>query len=261
MIMAILNVTPDSFSDGGKYHLLEDCIKKYEELTQQGANIIDIGAESSRPRAVPLTVEEEWTRLEPILKAIRQRSTSKVDLSIDTYKPEIMLRSREYGVKFINDITGTRSCSIETLRTLGDSKMRYIAMHMHGTPKTMQDTPLDRREVFATINQQFAAAGKKLMDAGFESKDIFFDPGIGFGKTVAANLTILQELHRWCKSLQVVIGLSRKSFIGQLLNIDTPEERDAPTKMAEMGAIFSGVKIVRTHRVKELVRIVDLLYP
>lgn len=255
-IIGILNVTPDSFSDGGLYSLHTAAIEQALKLIEDGADILDIGAESTRPGSEPVTEAEEWTRLEPVLKALSQMGLSH-RISVDTYKPKTMLKAADYGVGWINDVSG--GVDDETLRRLQPTGVTYIAMHCHGQPKVMQKAPLSGQEALMELDLFYQKVLSRFTEIGFGEGRLWLDPGVGFGKDDAANLLILQQAMALTQRFPIVLGVSRKSFIGRLLDIPDPLDRDKPSKMIELGFLLHGVQAVRTHDVASLKRLRDFL--
>ncbi len=256
LIMGIVNVTPDSFSDGGQFFSPKHALEHAESLMRDGADILDIGAESSRPNADPVSLEEEWSRLEPILTIL---DTWQIPISVDTYKPEIMRRLQNHRVAIINDIRGGSQVPDEILEGWGKAGRVYLGMHMHRDPKTMQLEPLEPLAAWDSVNRYYAATQRRLGLLGFPPDKIWLDPGIGFGKSDAANLYLIKESLKQASSLPLVLGISRKSFIGRLLDIAEPEARDSASKMLELNFLWSGVHAIRTHNVKHLKRLRDHL--
>ncbi|MFW7380058.1 MAG: dihydropteroate synthase [Oligoflexus sp.] len=255
-IMGVVNITPDSFSDGGRFHQPQKALEQILRLVDDGADIVDIGAESSRPGARLIPAEEEWQRLEPVLERLSTRQIG-AKLSVDTNKPEIMRRVIPYGVDIINDIKG--GADDDSLKNLAENHLTYIAMHMHRTPEDMQQAPLDGDEAIAAVDAFFAQTRSRLMLAGFPESAVWLDPGIGFGKTDRANLRLLKYSLKISDQYHVVVGISRKSLIGRLLGIDSPVERDGPSKMLELGLLLGGIRMIRTHDVKSLNHMRSLL--
>lgn len=255
LIMGIVNITPDSFSDGGKYLDPNAAYEHAAKLVEEGADIIDLGAESSRPDAQFINIEEEWKRLLPILKLLEDNPLP-VKISIDTNKPEVMRRLTDFNVHIINDIKG--GADSETLEHLAKKDLYYLAMHMHGTPEFMQKSPLSSGSALIEVNNFYKNTQKKLTDIGFNKEKIWLDPGIGFGKSDAANIQLLADSIQKARNYNLVMGISRKSFMGRLLDIKDPTGRDAPTKMLELSFIFAGVKVIRTHDVSRLYRLREL---
>jgi dihydropteroate synthase len=256
LIMGVVNITPDSFSDGGKFDSPDAAIKKALDLAEDGADIIDLGAESSRPGASPISEQLEWQRLEPVIENLIK--AKNIQLSVDTYKPETMLKAAEIGCHYINDING--SADVETLNTLAKHEdLSYIAMHKAGDPKTMQQNPLEGDDAISKVDDFFQRTEKKLLNAGFRKDMIWLDPGIGFGKTDEANARLLKHCSVWAKKYQLTLGVSRKSFIGRTLGIIDPTKRDSPSKMLEFGLSCMGVQMIRTHEVAMLKNLLRLL--
>lgn len=257
-IMGVLNVTPDSFSDGGKYFDPKMALQHLDQLVSDGADIVDIGAESTRPGAKPVPSNEEWSRLRPLLEHLR-KSASSVKVSIDTRKPELMLKAADFGVGYINDVDGGRDPS--TLALLArNSEVSFIAMHMHGDPQTMQDAPLSGIAGLREIDDFFTEKSQLLAESGFPANRIYLDPGFGFGKNDDLNAKILASIPVWVKKgLQVAIGVSRKSFFGRMLDIADPVDRDPPSKICELATALLGVSIIRTHNVRHLKNLLSLV--
>jgi dihydropteroate synthase len=255
-IMGVINVTPDSFSDGGAYLDPGAAVAHAEQLVADGATVLDLGAEATRPGAAPVDAAEEWRRLAPVLAALASRRLGAV-LSVDTSKAEIMLRAADAGAAMINDVTGTADAA--TLARLARyPRMAYVAMHMHGEPRTMQRSPLAAADAVATVEQFFARCAKALADAGFEPDRRWLDPGIGFGKSDGANLRLMAATADWASRYQLAVGVSRKSLLGRALGIATPADRDAPSKTLELALAMAGARMIRTHDVKRLKHLLDL---
>jgi dihydropteroate synthase len=250
--MGVVNITPDSFSDGGKFFVPEKAYDHARRLVSDGADIIDFGAESTRPGAKPVSEEDEWSRLWPVLDLIVKNPLG-AKVSVDTAKPGIMERLLDYPVDIVNDVGGARQPK-QLLKALARSEMTYLAMHMHLDPETMQMVPLQGRECLESIRAFFQETYARLASCGFEPSKIWLDPGIGFGKTDAANLKILAQVIRRPGDFNIAIGISRKSFLGRIMDIEVPEDRDPPSKTLEMALLFAGVKVIRTHNVKTLSR-------
>ncbi|MFQ3675282.1 MAG: dihydropteroate synthase [Endomicrobiia bacterium] len=262
--MGILNVTPDSFYDGGKFLSLTSALKQVEKLISEGADIVDIGGESSRPGTKPIPVEEELSRVIPVIKEIKKRF--KVTLSIDSYKYEVVKQSLENGVEIINDIYSLRY-SPEIVSLLKQfPKTKIILMHMQGNPTTMQINPR-YKNVVDEIKNFFKERVKYLNSHGINNNRIILDPGIGFGKTTKHNLEILKNLERFKilkgKQFPLLIGLSRKSFIGRILGSEEkplpPEDRYEGTIILHTYALLKNVDIIRTHDVKPVAHAIKLL--
>ncbi|MEZ4742794.1 MAG: dihydropteroate synthase [Bdellovibrionota bacterium] len=260
-IMGIVNITPDSFSDGGYYLSPSTAISHCYKLIEDGADYLDLGAESSRPGSKPIDSELEWQRLKPILNEIHKQNICtdiNVKISIDTRYATTMLHAMDYDVSMINNISGL--CDFNTLKKLATKPdMQYLAMHMHQNPTTMQQAPLEATNIYEHIKSFFSHAQKSLQNAGFLSENIWLDPGIGFGKTDAANLRLIAHTQEFANEYNLAIGVSRKSWIGRMLKIENPKDRDHPSKMIEMALAIFGAKLIRTHDVKPLVQMLRVL--
>ena len=247
-VMGILNVTPDSFSDGGKYYNSQAAIDHALKMVNEGADFIDIGGESSRPGADPVTADDEIKRVIPVIEAVLKEN-SDVIISVDTTKSNVAKQALSNGALIVNDISGL-SYDDQMLHTIKEQNASLIIMHMKGTPKTMQQEPFYDdvvSEVYDYLNEKVAVARK----AGI--KNIFVDPGIGFGKRVADNYTLLKRLKEFQGlGCPILIGVSNKSFMGKALNLNV-DMREQPTLVTETIASLNGAKIIRTHNVKNAV--------
>ncbi|WP_421418534.1 dihydropteroate synthase [Pseudoalteromonas lipolytica] len=247
VVMGILNVTPDSFSDGGNYCQLDSAVKQAHTLLEQGAKIIDIGGESTRPGAPDVSLEDELDRVIPLVKALRK--TSDCIISIDTSKSEVMRQAILAGADIINDVRALQEPgAIEVLASYPD--VAICLMHMQGQPRTMQSNP-QYEDLFADINDFFSERIEACEQAGIQQQRIILDPGFGFGKTLAHNYEILNRFDEFNQfNLPVLAGLSRKSMIGNLLNKST-NERLAGSLAGALIAAQNGAKIIRVHDVSE----------
>ncbi len=251
VIMGIINCTPDSFSDGGENIIPETAAGNALKMVKQGADIIDIGGESTRPGAKEVCLEEEIRRIVPVIEKIRERSD--VWLSIDTTKSEVAEQAVNAGADIINDISGFRY-DPNMISTAQKLNTPVIVMHMQGLPGNMQDNPV-YENVIEDIFEFFSERILVLTEAGIKKNNIILDPGIGFGKTLEHNLVILNRLDKFAVlDLPLLIGVSRKSLIGGVLN--TPvEERLEGTAASVAFSIERGTHIVRVHDVKEISRV------
>lgn len=245
LIMGILNVTPDSFSDGGKYTDPVSAVNSALSMIEEGADIIDVGGESTRPGAEPVTPEEEIRRTIPVIQGIIKKKPDAV-ISIDTTKSEVVRKALENGAVIVNDISGLSfDNSIAPLVKKYDACI--VLMHMKGTPKTMQDSPSYTdvvSEVYDFLYEQSNFAIRKGI------KKIIVDPGIGFGKRVEDNFEIIKRLKDFQSlGFPILVGLSRKSFIGKTLDLEV-DQRDIPTAILESLSIMNSARIIRTHNVK-----------
>lgn len=252
-IMAILNLTPDSFFDGGKFNSISKALKKTEEFLNEGAHIIDIGAQSSRPGAEFLNAEEELHRMLPILEAILQEFP-QIIISVDTFWSRVASESIDAGAAIINDVSAG-SIDEKMFDVVGQLKVPYILMHMQGTPANMQKNP-QYENVTIEVNQFFAKKIQALKKRGIN--DIILDPGYGFGKSLKHNYELLQ--HQNFLSLEnfpILVGVSRKSMLCRLLKV-TPEEALNGTTALHMLSLVNGANILRVHDVKEAVQSIQI---
>lgn len=250
LVMGILNITPDSFSDGGQYNQVNAAIEHALQMKSEGADIIDIGGESTRPGASPVPLEEEIKRVIPVVEALKKKVD--IPLSIDTVKPEIARLALEAGATLINDISagGTDSHMAEVV---AEHKAWVCLMHMQGEPRTMQTNP-HYDDVVMEVREFLSDRASQFIKSGVPSDKIILDPGIGFGKTVEHNLTLLAQLDSFISlGFPILVGLSRKTFLGKLTGIDNPAERLLPGIAANTVSVWNGAKIVRVHDVKETV--------
>lgn len=247
LIMGILNVTADSFSDGGKFLQTETAVAHALQMAGDGASIIDIGGESTRPGAEPVSESQEMERVIPVLEALKARELPSLTYSIDTYKASVARAAVKQGASIINDITGLQGDPgmMEVVRETGAG---IIIMHMQGTPETMQTAPA-YENVVATVRDFFRQSYTRAVNFGIDPMCIAFDPGIGFGKNVAHNLTLLNHLDELrIEGRPLVLGVSRKSMIGKVLGKDA--DREAAT--VALTALMSerGANLIRVHEVK-----------
>ncbi|HOP49974.1 MAG TPA: dihydropteroate synthase [Ignavibacteriales bacterium] len=243
-IMAILNVTPDSFSDGGKYTDINTILKTVEDMVKNNVDIVDVGGESTRPGAEPVTLEEEINRVIPVIKAIHN-NFPEIDISVDTYKSKVANLAVENGAKFINDISAM-TFDEEMIKVVANNDVKVVLMHILGTPKDMQNNP----KYNDVINEVFNFLKVRVNFAiqnGVSEKNIIIDPGIGFGKLLEHNLLLLKNIKKLKElNLPVLIGLSRKSMFGKLLNLNV-DERDIATIITETYCVLNGADYIRTH--------------
>lgn len=248
-IMGVLNVTPDSFSDGGDFNNVADAQAQAQAMIDAGVDIIDIGGQSTRPGAEQITIAQECSRVLPVLEAIRP--LTNIAISVDTTCSEVAASSLAAGADMINDISGG-TFDPEILKIVAESSVPIILMHMRGTPQTMQKlTNYD--DVIASILDFLAAQIEKAQAAGISAQKIIIDPGIGFAKNYEQNLEIFRRLNELRQlNCPILVGASRKSFIGRILNQPNPKERIWGTAAACCAAIFNGADIIRVHDVKEM---------
>ena len=248
LVMGILNVTPDSFSDGGRYQGLEFAMERAEQMIKDGVDIIDIGGESTRPGSPSVPVQEELDRVMPVIYALRELGHA---LSIDTCKPEVMREAIIAGADMINDINGFRAPG--AVEAVAGSDVGLCIMHMQGTPQDMQAQPV-YRDVVAEVGSFLRARADVLLAAGVAPDRVTIDPGFGFGKTVEHNVTLLRSISHMQRELglPVLAGLSRKSMIGALTGRPV-EQRLAGSLGGALAAVAQGARIVRVHDVAETV--------
>ncbi len=254
LVMGVLNVTPDSFSDGDKFLEADKAIAHALELVDQGAQILDIGGESTRPGATPVSEAEELRRVIPVIRTLASRV--QVPLSIDTMKPGVASAALEAGASMVNDIAASRKDDA-MWRTVARHGAGYACMHMQGTPQTMQANPV-YGNVIREVGDFFEDRLQRLTAAGVNTEQVVLDVGIGFGKTLEHNLQLLAGLRgftRWNRPL--LVGASRKSFIGKLLGADVTE-RLAGSLACACLAVAEGAAIIRTHDVAETVQALRL---
>ncbi len=254
-VMGVLNVTPDSFSDGGRYAELDAALNHVEEMIEAGADIIDIGGESTRPFAKPITVDEELSRVVPVIEAIRKRWD--VLLSVDTYKAVVAEAAISAGADIINDVTALRH-DPAMVDVLLNHRVPAILMHMRGMPQNMQIRPRYDDvvgEVIAFLRDRLDWAEER----GIDRDRFIVDPGIGFGKTVYHNLMLLRSISAFQElGRPILIGPSRKSFIGKILGLDVGE-RDEATQVVVAVGVWEGAHMVRVHDVRSAVRTVRIV--
>lgn len=244
--MGIVNVTPDSFSTGSSDFRIQDAIDLAFRLIEQGADMLDIGGESTRPGADPVPEDEERRRVVPVLKALRDCG---LPLSVDTLKPGVMRVALDEGADMINDITAFRDP--QALQLVAGSECGLCVMHMQGEPRTMQQAP-QYNDVVADVRHFLQQRCEALLQAGVQPNRITIDPGLGFGKTVAQNYQLLRNLEGvQVNGLPWLLGVSRKSMIGHITGRTEPRDRVAGSIAAALAGVARGVKIVRVHDVKE----------
>jgi dihydropteroate synthase len=265
-IMGVVNVTPDSFSDGGRFFSADRAVAQGERLAEEGADFLDVGGESTRPFSDPVSEEEELRRVIPVIRSLADRLD--IPVSIDTYKAAVARAAVEAGATMINDI-GALRLDPEMAKAAAETGAALIVMHMLGTPKTMQQAP-SYEDLFGEIGAFLKAAVDRAVEAGVTRSQVVVDPGIGFGKTVVHNLLLLRHLGRLAElDSPLLVGPSRKAFIRKLLKpADAPDiSPDLPqvatgTQAAVAAAVLSGAHIVRVHDVAETaatLRIVDAI--
>ena len=255
LVMGILNVTPDSFSDGGRFDHIEAAIAHARRMVEDGADLIDVGGESTRPGADPVSADQELDRVVPVVEAIRAELDAPV--SIDTMKPEVMRGAVAAGASMINDVNGLRADgAIETAVELG---VPACVMHMQGEPRTMQASP-EYRDVTEDLLAFFRERVEACLAAGMPTEHLVLDPGFGFGKTLDHNLQLLADLPRFAElGHPLLIGISRKSMLGRITGREAADDRVAASVAAALLAAERGGTILRVHDVAETVDAVKVL--
>ncbi|TXI73922.1 MAG: dihydropteroate synthase [Dokdonella sp.] len=257
--MGILNVTPDSFSDGGRFDRPDAAVARAETMAAEGAPLIDIGGESTRPGAAPVDVEEETRRVVPVVAAVARRLPG-VWVSIDTSKAEVARRALDAGARLVNDVSALSDPAMATV--LHEHRAPAVLMHRRGDPRTMQDNPV-YTDVIAAIASFFEERLAFAAAHGLPRTNFLLDPGLGFGKTTAHNLTILRRLGEFQRfGLPLLIGASRKSFIGRALGGETtplpPADREEGSLAAALWAAAKGARVLRVHDVRAAARALTL---
>lgn len=256
--MGILNVTPDSFSDGGRYLDPDKAIARGVQLALEGADIIDIGGESTRPGARPVSVEEELERVIPVIRGLRRALS--ISLSIDTYKADVAKKALEAGADLVNDISALRF-DPAMVSLVASERVPVVLMHMQGTPQTMQEKP-QYRDVVAEVRKFLQSRVQFAVSMGVDRAQIIIDPGIGFGKELDHNLALLRGMPALASLGQpILVGPSRKTFIGKLLDVGS-EERLEGSLAAAVAAVLGGANMIRMHDVGEArraIRIADAI--
>lgn len=252
-LVGILNVTPDSFSDGGKFFNMEAAVNHAQQMVEDGADILDIGGESTRPGSETVSIEEEIKRVIPVIEKITSKLS--VPISIDTSKPEVAQKAIDAGAAMVNDVTGLRN---EKLRQFVARKnIPIIIMHMQGEPRTMQENPV-YEDVVSDVYNHLKNKAEAVINDGLSPENVYIDIGIGFGKTLEHNLELIKRMAEF-KSMgyPVVYGPSRKSFIGNILDLPVEERLEGTSAAVAMG-IANGVSIIRVHDVKEMKRVASV---
>lgn len=250
LIMGILNLTPDSFYDGGSYRDWSAAVEHAQRMVAEGADILDIGGESSRPGSQPVSGEEELQRVIPVIRALAKKI--KIPLSIDTYKSTVAEQALGEGAAIINDISALGADG-DMAKVAARFQAGIVLMHMQGEPRTMQKNP-SYRDVVREIADFFRERLRSLEEQGVEALQVVLDPGIGFGKTLEHNLELIRRLDEF-RALErpLLVGISRKSFLGQILDLP-PAERLEGSLAAAAAAVLKGAGILRVHDVEATVR-------
>jgi dihydropteroate synthase len=249
-IMGVINVTPDSFSDGGKFLDVHSAVDHGLRLEQEGADFLDVGGESTRPGSEPILIDEELKRVVPVIEELSQKI--KIPISVDTYKSEVAKKALQAGAEIINDISGLRF-DPKMIQVAQEFHCPVILMHIQGTPKNMQENPI-YQDVVREVKDYFQERIRFAVSSGVDESRLILDPGIGFGKNFEHNLSLLNSLFLF-KSLErpVLVGVSRKSFVGKILDLPVTERLEG-SLAALAYSVWQGANIVRVHDVKESVR-------
>jgi dihydropteroate synthase len=246
LVMGILNITPDSFSDGGMYLDSNAALKRADKMIEEGVDIIDIGGESTRPGSETVSADEELKRITPIIEGIKK--ISDMAISIDTYKPEVMKEVIDMDIAMINDIYALQKPN--AIDMIKKSNVGVCIMHMQGTPKTMQLNPT-YKNVVSEVRSFLEERANLIANEGIDKSRIILDPGFGFGKTFEHNIDLLQNIESFQSlNLPILVGLSRKSFIRKILNGDHDDHLSGSISAAIL-SVLKGAKILRVHDIKE----------
>lgn len=255
LIMGVVNVTPDSFSDGGRFNDPGRAVEHAFALLAEGADILDIGGESTRPGAEPVEEAEELRRVLPVIRAVR--SQTKALISIDTMKAAVARAALDAGADIINDVTGLRADAAMP-RLAAETNAGLVVMHMTGTPQTMQANP-HYEDVVAEVRAYFEGRLRLLENEGIDLERVVLDPGFGFGKSLDHNLALMRDLSQLSTLRPLLIGVSRKSMIGKVLHSDDMDDRYWPTIALTAHARDHGARIVRVHEVKPNVQALRMM--
>ena len=250
-------MTPDSFSDGGQYTSETAIHFRIEELLSQGADVIDVGAESTRPGAAVVSVEDELQRLKPVFDYCQKHKVS-VPFSIDTYKFPVAVAALESGFKIVNNVQGL--FPTHELKHIAASDAIYIAMLSCSKAEAFHQQLATEVEIAEGVVQFAESTQSKLAAAGFSAEQIWLDPGVGFGKTDKANMHLLAYCKEWATRSNLLVGISRKSLLGRLFDIPEPRDRDIASQAMEWGLMLSGVQMIRTHNVAGLVKLREMTF-
>lgn len=254
VVMAILNCTPDSFSDGGRHEAPTRALERLEQFVDEGADWVDVGGESTRPNAPPVPWEEEWQRIAPVLEQAARGYP--LPISVDTTKSEVAERALDLGASILNDVSGLRF-DPRLADLAAESGAALILMHMRGNPRTMQISP-EYHDVTEDVASFLERSIAQAQARGVTDEQIVIDPGIGFGKTAEHNFRLLAELPHLSRSGRpILVGASRKSFLGKSLGLEVDQRREG-SLAAHVAAVLGGAHIVRAHDVRETVRAVRI---
>jgi dihydropteroate synthase len=259
-VMGILNVTPDSFSDGGHYSQIDAAVQHALTLIDEGVDILDVGGESTRPNAIPVTLAQELDRVIPVIEALTAHQIN-IPISIDTYKPAVMRAAIAAGASIVNDVRALQEEG--AIAAVANTEVGVCLMHMQGTPQTMQDNP-HYVDVVEEVGAFLSVRVAHCQQAGIASNRLLIDPGFGFGKTRAHNITLIQQLDGLTQlGLPILVGLSRKSVLGQVTGNDVDARLHASVAAAVV-SVMKGAHVVRVHDVKatvEALKVVAAITP
>jgi dihydropteroate synthase len=256
LIMGIVNVTPDSFSDGGRFLDERAAVSHAQRLVEDGADVVDIGAESTRPGAGVVDEAEEWRRLEPVLKGLRDLP---IPISVDTTKSGVARRALELGAAWINDVSGLEDPEMSAV--CARSGCTLVLMHRRGTPTTMQDDTR-YRDLIGEVETYLMSRVDRAIEAGVDRSSIIIDAGVGFGKVSSDNVSLIAATPRLkAHGLRVLVGASRKRFIGDLTGVEDPAERLFGSLGAALGAAACGADVLRVHDVRATVQAISVFSP
>ncbi|MBI5799363.1 MAG: dihydropteroate synthase [Verrucomicrobia bacterium] len=251
LVMGVLNVTPDSFSDGGQFFSVEAAVDRAGQLLREGADLLDVGGESTRPGAAPVPAEEEIRRVVPVIRQLASRV--RAPISIDTQKPEVARAALLAGASIVNDIAANRADDTMA-RVVAEFRAGYVVMHMKGTPQTMQQSPA-YTDVLREVDGFFAERLAWLEQFGVRREQVVLDPGIGFGKALEHNLELLDGLPHFARHERpVLLGVSRKSFLGKITGTESAMDRLPGALACAALAVRDGVQLLRVHDVRETVQ-------
>jgi len=259
IIMGILNITPDSFYKDSRVMNIKEAVNRTIKFIQEGAKIIDIGGQSTRPFSDEIPEEEEIKRVIPIIKAIKSEIPKDIYISIDTYRSNVAKLALESGANIVNDISGLMFDK-NMVKVIKDYNCGVVIMHIRGKPKNMQENPY-YEDTIKEIKEELNLRIEYALNNGIKKEQIVIDPGIGFGKRVYDNLIILKYIDEFFDfELPILIGHSRKSFIGKVLNLENPEDRLIGSVVVSSYLTLKGINIIRTHDVKETKQTIDMIY-
>jgi len=259
LIMGILNVTPDSFSDGGAYPSSDDAIKRAALMVEQGANIIDVGGESTRPGSKRVSAIEQKRRILDVISQIRKELPSEIIISVDTMLSEVAIAAVDCGANMINDVSGG-VYDPKIMNVAAENNTFYCIMHMQGTPEDMQDSP-KYQDVIKEITEFLDKQAKKAIELSIRKEKIIVDPGIGFGKLAEHNLEILKNLSDFCKLGYItLLGASRKKIFSDISNVSAPNDRINGTCATSALGVLAGINIFRVHDVWQNKQAIDIAF-